>query len=340
MTIMDIGETVFYNVTEANKRQSLTLIPAGILFYCFGGFRKNERSIWMELNQLRYFIEIYHTGSLSKAAEKLHISQQGLSSSLRRLEKELGRELFVRHPNGLVLTEDGVYLKDEAEAVMQHIDKIYGFFRDKELADNSITVAGTINSITRVPYELQQLLLRGNESVKVNYLENWTQDCEQAVYDGEADIGIVYGECDEDRFDVVTLDVLKQVFIVNRNSPLAELDEIEVGDLAGTPMIIPPKRCRPGMKLRKLFADAGVPLNVAYNCDRPRQIIEMVKANPDFAARIIIDDVSDLDRETVKILRLKGDPFLLPICMITKKGRTLSMTEHFFMHLVTDCFIS
>lgn len=292
----------------------------------------------MELNQLRYFLEIYHTGSMSRAAEKLHISQQGLSSSLRRLEKELGRELFARYPNGLVLTEDGIFFKTEAEAVMQHVEKIYKTFREKELACNSISVVGTINSITRVPYALQQLLLRGGESVKINYIENWTQDCEQAVYDGEADMGIVYGECDEDKFDVVTLDVLKQVFIVNRRSSLAARDEIELSDLAGVPMVIPPKRCRPGMKLRKLFADAGVPLNVTYNCDRPGQIIEMVKANPDFAARIIIDDVTEFDQETLKILRLKGDPFHLPICMITKKGRTLSTTERFFMHLVIDCF--
>lgn len=292
----------------------------------------------MELNQLRYFMEIYHTGSMSRAAEKLHISQQGLSSSLRRLEKELGRELFVRHPNGLVLTEDGLILKTEAEAILQHVDKIYSTLKEKDLAYNSISVVGTINSITRVPYMLQQLLLRGGETIKINYVENWTQDCEQAVYDGEADIGIVYGECDENKFDIVTLDVLKQVFIVNRNSSLAEHDEIELSDLAGIPMIIPPKRCRPGMKLRKLFADAGVPLNVTYNCDRPRQIIEMVKVNPDFVARIIIDDVTESDQETLKILHLKGDPFLLPICMITKKGHPLSTTERFFMHLVIDCF--
>ena len=292
----------------------------------------------MELNQLEYFMEIYHAGSLSKAAEKLYISQQGLSSSLRRLEKELGRELFVRRPTGLVLTEDGIFFKTEAETILQHVNKIYSTFREKELANNSISVAGTTNIITRIPYKLQQLLLRGCKSIKINYVENWTQDCEQAVYDGEADIGIVYGACDGEKFDVVALDVLKQVFIVNRESPLADKDEIELCDLAGVPMIIPPKRCRPGIKIRKLFADNGVPLNVMYNCDRPGQIIEMVKANSDFAARIIIDDVTEFDQESVKILYLKGDPFHLPVCMITKKGRTLSMAEQFFMHLVIDCF--
>ena len=259
---------------------------------------------------------------------------------MRRLEKELGKELFVRHPNGLVLTEDGLFFKTEAEAIMQHVEKIYKTFREKDLTYNSISVVGTINCITRIPYKLQQLLLRGGESVKINYSENWTQDCEQAVYDGEADIGIVYGDCDEDKFDCITLDVLKQVFIVNRKSPLAEQEEVDLCDFAGIPMIIPPKRCRPGVKLRKLFADAGVPLNVAYNCDRPHQIIEMVKANPDFAARIIIDDVTEFDQEALKILHLKGDPFHLPICMITKKGRSLSMAERFFMHLVIDCYSS
>ena len=44
----------------------------------------------MEINQIRYYIEVCSCGSISRAAEKLHMSQQGLSMAIRRLETELG----------------------------------------------------------------------------------------------------------------------------------------------------------------------------------------------------------------------------------------------------------
>lgn len=58
----------------------------------------------MEINQIRYYIEVCNVGSMSKAAEKLHMSQQGLSLAIRRLEAELGCDLFYRKSSGLVLT--------------------------------------------------------------------------------------------------------------------------------------------------------------------------------------------------------------------------------------------
>ncbi len=61
----------------------------------------------MDINQILYFIEVCNTGNISKAAEKLHLSQQGLSASIRRLELELGANLFYRKANNIVLTETG-----------------------------------------------------------------------------------------------------------------------------------------------------------------------------------------------------------------------------------------
>lgn len=292
----------------------------------------------MELSQIRYFLDVYQIGSLSKAAEKLNISQQGLSAAIRRLEKELNCDLFIRTSAGLLLTETGEKFRHEAEQIMLHVNRIYEKCNNNESGSQRIKLACTINMITRIPEKLQYLLLRGTEDIEIDFSENWTQDCEQQVYDEDISMAIVYGESDPEKFDIINLDVLKQTFIVNRTNPLAKYDEISIDQLAGVPMVIPPKRCRPGVTVRKLFADAGVPLNVAYSCDRPGQIISLVKSNPDFAARIIVDDVSEEDLSKIKVLQLKGNPFLLPICLIWKKNRKLTLRERYFQRLVLDCF--
>lgn len=67
----------------------------------------------MEINQIRYFVETCNQSSMAKAAESLHITQQGISVAIRKLEEELQCVLFYRKWNGLVLTEAGRIFKAE-----------------------------------------------------------------------------------------------------------------------------------------------------------------------------------------------------------------------------------
>ncbi len=292
----------------------------------------------MDINQLVYFGEICRAGSLSKAAENLHISQQGLSLSLKRLEKSLGCQLFYRNSTGLELTEAGTLFLQESEAAMEHINRIYQYCQTVNESKRQITVACTTNLITRIPVKLRQLLLWGSEDFEINYIEDWTSSCESMVWDNRANFGLVYGPCDETQFQSTTLDVLKQVFIVNQQlSPLAQQDTVALTDLANYPLIVPEKRCRPGTHIRSMFESAGIPLNIAYTTDRPRQIIDLV-ANDDMAARVILNDVMETDLSQIKVLTLQDDPFLLPICLIYKKGQKLNIQERYFMHLIIDTF--
>lgn len=291
----------------------------------------------MDINQMRYFVEICNTGSMSKAADNLHMSQQGLSISIRRLEDELNCDLFYRKPSGLILTEFGRMLKTEALEILDRVNYIYEFCAQSNSLSR-INVSATMNMLTRIPLELQHILLSGTDELEVNLIETWTCDCEDMVSRDEANFGLVYGECDPSRFDIVKLDMLKQVFIVNKQHPLAARDYVTLQDLDNIPLIIPQERCRPGKYIRRMFQRAGVNLNIAYECDRPRQTIDVVINNPTLASRIILDDVSSQDLNNVKILALADDPFLLPICLINKKGRKLTMKERFFQHLIVDSY--
>jgi DNA-binding transcriptional LysR family regulator len=72
----------------------------------------------MELRHLRYFVAVAEERSFTRAAERLWIAQPGLSTQVRRLERELGVRLFERHTRGVDLTEAGELLLDRARVAL------------------------------------------------------------------------------------------------------------------------------------------------------------------------------------------------------------------------------
>lgn len=80
----------------------------------------------IDLRQISYILTIARTGNMTKAAEKIHISQSALSQSYRNLENELGLELFRREGRNLILTEDGAFFCEKGAELLNQADD----FRD------------------------------------------------------------------------------------------------------------------------------------------------------------------------------------------------------------------
>lgn len=78
----------------------------------------------MELRTMRYFLAVAREENMTRAAEFLHVTQPTLSKSLKSLEEELGKKLFVRHSFHIELTEEGLLLRKRAEDLVSMADKI------------------------------------------------------------------------------------------------------------------------------------------------------------------------------------------------------------------------
>ena len=73
----------------------------------------------MDLHQLRIFVVVAEEQNLTRGAQRLYMTPPTVSAHLKTLEDELGVELFVRTPKGMVLTDKGKFLKEKAEATLQ-----------------------------------------------------------------------------------------------------------------------------------------------------------------------------------------------------------------------------
>src|SRR3954453_16239663 len=95
----------------------------------------------MELRQLEYFLAVAEEGGFTRAAERVHISQSGVSAQLRQLERELGTPLIDRSPRAASVTPAGAAALEPARAalaavtaVRQAVDEVNGVVRGRIVA--------------------------------------------------------------------------------------------------------------------------------------------------------------------------------------------------------------
>ena len=96
----------------------------------------------MELRVLQYFLAIAREQSIIRAAESLHLSQPTLSTQIKNLEEELGKQLLIRGTKGsrkVTLTEEGMILRKRAEEILDLVKKT-----EKEVTLTNDIVMGDI----------------------------------------------------------------------------------------------------------------------------------------------------------------------------------------------------
>ncbi len=96
----------------------------------------------MELRVLRYFLAVAKAGSMTAAANLLHVTQPTLSRQLKELEEELGKKLFIRGSHSVRLTDQGMLLRKRAEEIMDMVEKTTTEFRAAEDSPCGIVYIG------------------------------------------------------------------------------------------------------------------------------------------------------------------------------------------------------
>ena len=88
----------------------------------------------MDIRSLRYFLAVAREENMTRAADLLHVTQPTLSKTLKSLEGELGKKLFVRRSFSIQLTDEGILLRDRAEDLVAMADKIEQEFMSQDRA--------------------------------------------------------------------------------------------------------------------------------------------------------------------------------------------------------------
>jgi DNA-binding transcriptional LysR family regulator len=187
----------------------------------------------VNLRQLEYFVAIAEHGSLTRASERLLVSQPSLSQQISALERELGGALFERLPRGVRLTSAGQGFLVEARATLLHVDRARRSVRRAlQLDAGKLDVAVTTSAAAGIlPVVLRDWQGR-HPRIEVSLLEfPHRRALEEAVRDGVGDIAV--GSLPHSwSGEVQQLGWEEFVVVLPDRDPMLERDAVELAQLA------------------------------------------------------------------------------------------------------------
>ena len=195
----------------------------------------------MEIRVLKYFLEVAREENITRAAEKLHISQPSLSRQLKDLEYELGKKLFKRGNYNIKLTDEGILLRKRAEEILGLVDKTTDEFKTLDKVTGGHIVIGCGESY------LMKYVARVIKSFKEEYpdftytLVSGTTDIVTEKLDsGHFDIGILCETPNLSRYNYLELPE-KDTWglLVRKDHPLASKKFITVEDILEEELLCP-----------------------------------------------------------------------------------------------------
>ena len=193
----------------------------------------------MELRVLRYFLAVVKEGTITKAANFLHVTQPTLSRQLMDLEKELGQQLFIRSSNNISLTPEGMLLKQRAQEIVELADKTESMFSNmkNEIAGEIFIGSGETSSIKIIAEVLKEIRLE-YPKIKYNLYSGNADDVSEKLDKGLIDFGIFIQPTDISKYEYLSLNSFDTWgLIMRKNDPMANKKYITADDLIDIPLI-------------------------------------------------------------------------------------------------------
>ena len=193
----------------------------------------------MELRVLKYFLAVAREGSITGAANSLHLTQPTLSRQLQELENELKQKLLVRGKYKVTLTSEGMILRKRAQEIVDLVDKTEAEFQAiSDTISGDIYIGGgetdSMKYIAKIIKDIQEQY----PEVKFHIYSGNAEDVTEKLDRGLLDFGVLIQPIDLSKYDYITLPE-KDVWgvIMRKDNPLSKKDFITLDDVLNMPIL-------------------------------------------------------------------------------------------------------
>ena len=194
----------------------------------------------MEIRVLEYFLTIAKEGNITRAAQKLHITQPTLSRQLSELERELKTQLFIRGKRSIVLTESGLLLMQRATELLKLVAKT-----ERDLLESQGELVGTI-TIGCVESTASKLLVQWIKSFRESHtnvvfdiVSGTGDDLREKLDRGMIDLAILLEPIETAKYDSYRLNAYERWgVLLPIDHKLSNLNQISIDQLKTIPLVV------------------------------------------------------------------------------------------------------
>ncbi|MBO3277391.1 LysR family transcriptional regulator [Pseudomonas schmalbachii] len=262
----------------------------------------------MELRQLKQVLVLAETLNFRRAAEQLHIAQPPLSTSIKKLEEELGVLLFERLPSGLRLTPAGEVVLRNARRTLFYAEEIRRSAREGESGEQGRLRVGFVGSAS---YALLPRIVRSfrERYPRIDLLieEGPTSGLLRRLDEHTLDVALVrFPVLESTSASITLLQRERLVLAVSSDSPLATRDEVEIAELAELPFIIYSRSLVPSLHALTLYAfqEAGIQPRIVQEAVQVHAILGLVEGG--LGVALLPDGLGKYAGDGIRLIPLRG----------------------------------
>ena len=295
----------------------------------------------MNIQHMKYAVEVAKLGSLNKAAETLLIAQPNISRSIKELEADLGITIFQRSAKGMILTPEGEEFIEYARDILHRIDKIEQSYRDGSHKKRKFSI-----SVPRACYISSALAEFskniGDSDVEIYYKETNSKKTIKKLLENEYKLGIIRYSENYDRYYKTMLEEkglayelvaeFSYVLIMSRDNPLASKEKITYEDLSSFIEIAHADPYVPSLSMSKVFREE-LPDNIGQRIfvfERGSQF-DLLSENPKTFMWVSPASQKILDRYNLVQRVCEGNKKVYKDVLIYHKGYKLTMLDKDFI---------
>ena len=286
---------------------------------------------------LRYFLEVFQTGSVNAASRRLFVASSAISRQVARLEREVGVPLFERRSTGVVATEAGHVFAGYARRAVQDAVSVLDDVHERQQAAVVVSLAATDGTghdlLPRVAANYWAL----HPDVRFELLLDRPRAVTQLVRDGIADLAVTFTLGIDADVRVVHSQPAPLRAVLRRDHPLAQRRWVAMSDLRDVPLVLPSPITTNRALIDISCAAAGFTAEPVFVCDNPGAVIRFVRES---GAVTVLGQVtvagSAADGELVSV-PLRGPELTQRTLQVQARvGRQLpAAVERFAAHLVS-----
>lgn len=193
----------------------------------------------MNLKQLQYYVRVFETQNMTRAAESLHVAQPALSQQIALLEDDLGVQLLIRGARGVRATQEGALLYRHAQTILRQVDTTRSLLaRNDSQISGSVSIGLASSTARMIALPLMKLVKQEAPGIVLEIVDIPSADLTKLVLQGRVDFSLSPDQQAMTGLEITPL-LVEDLYLLAHPSVKLPRSGVTIRQIADIPMILP-----------------------------------------------------------------------------------------------------